>query len=185
MGTMAIQHSGRSAATLSLWPDAGRMCGASFMMRWNNPRAPRVGSCARSSIFTKSKRICGSFERGHSCAKPSAFTRAGLSWSVYITRALKLKKRFLPQSTMGATIDYTLSLWPALTVYLEDGRVEIDNNLVENAIGPTALGKKNWLFIGDARAGDRGAILYSIIESCRRRGVEPFTLPARCPYPLA
>jgi hypothetical protein len=63
---------------------------------------------------------------------------------------------------------------PGLEVYLEDGRIEIDNNLVENAIRPTALGKKNWLFIGEANAGDRGAILYTIIESCRRRGVEPF-----------
>ena len=60
-----------------------------------------------------------------------------------------------------------------LSVYLSDGRVEIDNNLVENAIRPTALGKKNWLFIGDADAGERGAILYTIVESCRRRGLDP------------
>ena len=46
-----------------------------------------------------------------------------------------------------------------LTVYLRDGRVELDNNLVENAIRPTALGKKNWLFIGDADAGQRSAII--------------------------
>jgi len=52
--------------------------------------------------------------------------------------------------------------------------MEIDNNLVENAIRPTALGKKNWLFFGEAEAGQRSAILYTIIESCRRRGVEPF-----------
>jgi transposase len=51
--------------------------------------------------------------------------------------------------------------------------VEIDNNLVENAIRPTALGKKNWLFMGDADAGERGAIIYTVIESCRRRGVDP------------
>ena len=60
------------------------------------------------------------------------------------------------------------------TVYLSDGRVELDNNLVENAIRPTALGKKNWLFIGEANAGDRSAILYTVIESCRRRGIEPY-----------
>ena len=52
--------------------------------------------------------------------------------------------------------------------------LEIDNNLVENAIRPTAIGKKNWLFIGDADAGERSAILYTIIESCRRRGIDPF-----------
>ena len=63
---------------------------------------------------------------------------------------------------------------PGLVVYLEDGRIEIDNNLVENAIRPTALGKKNWLFIGEAQAGDRGAIIYTIIESCRRRGIDPY-----------
>jgi hypothetical protein len=48
--------------------------------------------------------------------------------------------------------------WPALLVFLEDGRLEIDNNRIENAIRPTAIGKKNWLFIGEAQAGDRSAI---------------------------
>jgi hypothetical protein len=75
---------------------------------------------------------------------------------------------------MGKAIDYILGLWPLLGVYLEDGRVEIDNNLVENAIRPTAIGKKNWLFIGEADAGERGAILYTIIENCRRRGIDPY-----------
>jgi transposase len=63
---------------------------------------------------------------------------------------------------------------PGLDVYLEDGRIEIDNNLVENAIRPTALGKKNWLFIGEAQAGDRSAIIYTVIESCRRRRIDPY-----------
>ena len=74
---------------------------------------------------------------------------------------------------MGIAIDYALGQWRTLPVYLTDGRVEIDNNLVENAIRPTALGKKNWLFIGDAGAGERGAIIYTLIESCRRRGIDP------------
>lgn len=87
--------------------------------------------------------------------------------------ALKLSRRYLPQSLLGQAIDYTLSQWPALGIYLEDGRIEIDNNLVENAIRPTAIGKKNWLFIGAAAAGQRGAILYTLIESCRRRRLGP------------
>jgi hypothetical protein len=74
---------------------------------------------------------------------------------------------------MGLAIDYTLSQWAMLSVYIGDGRVEIDNNLVENAIRPTAIGKKNWLFIGEAQAGERSAILYTIIETCRRRGIDP------------
>jgi hypothetical protein len=76
---------------------------------------------------------------------------------------------------MGAAIDYALSQWPTLLVYLDDGRLEIDNNLIENAIRPTAVGKKNWLFIGEAAAGERSAILYTVIENCRRRGIDPFS----------
>ncbi|HLY40264.1 MAG TPA: IS66 family transposase [Terracidiphilus sp.] len=87
---------------------------------------------------------------------------------------LKSGGRHLPQSLLGIALDYALGQWKTLEVYLADARVEIDNNLVENAIRPTALGKKNWLFIGDAGAGDRGAILYTLIECCRRRGVDPY-----------
>jgi transposase len=87
---------------------------------------------------------------------------------------LKVRGRYLPQSGLAQAIDYALGQWPTLNVYLKDGRVEIDNNLVENAIRPTALGKKNWLFIGDAEAGQRSAILYTVIESCRRRGLDPY-----------
>jgi len=87
---------------------------------------------------------------------------------------LKAGGRHLPQSPLGTAIDYTLGLWPTLEVYLADGRVEIDNNLVENAIRPTAVGKKNWLFVGEADAGERSAIIYTVIECCRRRGLNPF-----------
>jgi transposase len=95
-----------------------------------------------------------------------------------IGRALvrfKTMGRFLPKSLMGEAIDFARGQWPVLQVYLGDGRVEIDNNLVENAIRPTALGKKNWLFVGEANAGQRGAIVYTIIECCRRRGLDPYT----------
>jgi transposase len=88
---------------------------------------------------------------------------------------LKTARRYLPQSLMGKAINYALNQWPTLQLFLDDGRLEIDNNLVENAIRPTAVGKKNWLFIGEADAGERGAILYTIIEACRRRGLDPFT----------
>ncbi len=90
-------------------------------------------------------------------------------------RALaRLRSRPLPKSLLGQAIAYTLGQWEGLQVYLGDGRVEVDNNPVENAIRPTAIGKKNWLFVGDADAGQRGAIIYTVIESCRRRGIDPF-----------
>ena len=75
---------------------------------------------------------------------------------------------------MGGAIDYALGQWPTLEVYLKDGQVELDNSRVENAIRPTAIGKKNWLFNGDANAGQRSAIIYTVIENCRRRGLDPF-----------
>jgi transposase len=106
--------------------------------------------------------------------------RAHQSWPIVqrIHRALvrfKTLGRFLPRSLMGAAIDYALGQWSNLQVYLGKGRVEIDNNLVENAIRPTAVGKKNWLFIGEAGAGQRGAIIYTVVESCRRRDQDPYT----------
>jgi hypothetical protein len=88
---------------------------------------------------------------------------------------LKLRGQFLPKSLMGQAIDYALGQWTTLQVYLSDGRIELDNNLVENAIRPTAIGKKNWLFIGIADAGQRGAIIYTLIENCRRRRLDPYT----------
>jgi hypothetical protein len=87
---------------------------------------------------------------------------------------LKASKRQLPQSPLGKAIDYALGQWRTLEIYLDDGRVEIDNNLVENAIRPTAIGKKNWLFIGEADAGQRSAIIYTVIETCRRQGLNPY-----------
>ena len=87
---------------------------------------------------------------------------------------LKASKRQLPQSLLGTAIDYALGQWRTLEIYLADGRVEIDNNLVENAIRPTAIGKKNWLFVGEADAGQRSAIIYTVIETCRRQGLNPY-----------
>jgi transposase len=91
-----------------------------------------------------------------------------------VQAALRLvRARYLPQSALGRAITYVLEQWPGLERFLADGRLEIDNNTVENAIRPTAVGKKNWLFIGAAEAGQRGAIFYTIVESCRRRGIDP------------
>jgi transposase len=87
----------------------------------------------------------------------------------------KIQNQHRPQSLMGKAISYALGLWELSKVYLEDGRLEIDNNQVENAIRPTALGRKNWLFIGAEEAGWRSAVIYSIIQSCKAHGIEPYS----------
>lgn len=79
----------------------------------------------------------------------------------------------LPKSQTGKAIDYTLGLWDKLLVYTEHAQVEIDNNLVENAIRPTAIGKKNWLFFGSAEAGRTSAIYYTLLETCRKLRLNP------------
>lgn len=60
-----------------------------------------------------------------------------------------------------------------LQVFLRDGKVEIDNNL-ETAIRATAIGKKNWIFMGEAGAGQRGAVIYTLIENYRKRNIDPY-----------
>jgi hypothetical protein len=80
---------------------------------------------------------------------------------------------FRPTSPTGKALAYVFDLWQELERFRDDGRLEIDNNLVENAIRPTAIGKKNWLFIGHPDAGDRSAILYTLLANCRRLGINP------------
>ena len=105
-----------------------------------------------------------------------AATRAWQSRPILarLRRALEVvRRRVLPQSLLGQAIDYILGRWEALNRYVDDGRLEIDNNLCENAIRPTAVGKKNFLFIGHPAAGQRSAVIYSVLGSCRRLDINP------------
>ena len=77
-----------------------------------------------------------------------------------------------PQGLLGQAIDYALKRWEALR-FVDDGMLQIDNNLVENLIRPSALGKRNWLFVGHPQAGERSAVIYTLLGSCRRHGVNP------------
>jgi transposase len=79
----------------------------------------------------------------------------------------------LPQSRTAKAIAYTYSLFPKLSRYHLDGRYRIDNNLVENAIRPLAIGRKNYLFCGNAEAAIRAAMIYSLLGSCKAAGVNP------------
>ena len=83
-------------------------------------------------------------------------------------------KKMLPKSPIGAAIAYARSNWIALNRYLESACLSIDNNAVENAIRPIALGRKNWLHLGSDRGGQTAATLMSLVQSCKRLGNEPF-----------
>jgi len=87
-------------------------------------------------------------------------------------RAQRLR---VPDGTKIANaLDYSLKRWAALTRYLDDGAIPIDNNRVENLIRPWALGRSNWLFAGSLRSGRRAAAIMSLIQSAKLNGHEPY-----------
>nr|CRH06508.1 Transposase [Candidatus Magnetococcus massalia] len=94
----------------------------------------------------------------------------------------KLKEwlnKWLPEvvstSALGKALSYLAEQWPRLIRYVEDGRLEIDNNGAENAIRPFVIGRKNWLFSNSVRGVKASANLYSLIETAKANGMEPFT----------
>jgi len=97
-------------------------------------------------------------------------------------------KAMLPKNPLNEAINYTLNNWKQLTAFLNDGRLPIDNNLVENAIRPVALGRKNWLFAGSPEGAQRMAIIYSLVATCKLNNINPYEyfvdiLPKIASYP--
>ena len=83
-------------------------------------------------------------------------------------------KAVLPQSAIGQALHYSLQRWDKLMIYTTNGKLQIDNNLVENAIRPVALGRKNYLFAGSHNGARRAAMLYSFLGTCKINNVNPF-----------
>jgi hypothetical protein len=88
---------------------------------------------------------------------------------------LELERRLVVDGgTTAAAIDYTLNHWAALTRYLEDGAVPIDNNHLERQIKPWAMGRKAWMFVGSELAGQRAAMVMSLVQSAKLNGHDPW-----------
>ena len=143
-----------------------------FEAEGENPKAVRlilliIGWLYECEALWDEKKLTTSNRKRH---RQKHYTRK-LYWLKKIT--LGLRTQVLPKSGLGKACDYLLKYWVPLTRHLEHGETRLDNNLVENAIRPSAIGKKNWLFVGHPDAGQRSAIIYSIVISCQRRGVEP------------
>ena len=81
----------------------------------------------------------------------------------------------LPKSAIGKALGYSIERWERLSEYVNDGRLNIDNNPVENSIRPVALGRKNYLFAGSHEAARRSGMLYSLLGTCKMHGIEPYT----------
>lgn len=93
---------------------------------------------------------------------------------------LKAKQTVLPRSPLGEAIAYTLSQWLPLTEYLKNGELEIDNNAIERAIRGVALGRKNWIFAGSDAGGERAAVIYSLVETCKHLKIDCFAYLRDC-----
>ncbi len=91
---------------------------------------------------------------------------------IYLT---KERKNVLPKSAIGKAIAYTLKIWQNLKLYIDDGRFEIDNNNIENAIRPLAIGRKNYLFAGSHESAQNIALFYSFFATCKKNNVNPHT----------
>ena len=88
---------------------------------------------------------------------------------------LKLQRqRVVAGGAIAQAIDYSLNGWDALTLHLSDGRVAIDNNHLEQQIKPWKLGAKNWLFVGSELAGQRAAVVMSLVQSAKLNGIDPW-----------
>ena len=88
---------------------------------------------------------------------------------------LQYEQEVLPKSPLGDAIRYSLNHWSALNTYLMEGYLEIDNNRAERGIRPLALGRKNYLFVGNDAGGKAAAIIYSLLETCKQHKVNPHT----------
>ena len=88
---------------------------------------------------------------------------------------MTLQRQKVPNGSATAkALDYSLRRWVALTRFLDDGQLPVDNNWIENQIRPIALGRNNWLFAGSLRAGQRAAAVMSLIQSARMNGHDPY-----------
>ena len=109
----------------------------------------------------------------HAAIKAYRQKHVALHW-IRLGRVIRAEaEKALPKQPIAKACGYAMNNWEYLGNYLEHGEVQIDNNLMENCIRPTKLGAKNWLFIGHPNAGQRSAIIYSVLISCQRLGVDP------------
>ena len=99
--------------------------------------------------------------------------RARPAYDAFLEWVKEHHKTALSKTAIGIALNYANNHLPRLEYYLKDGRIEIDNNLIENQIRPIAIGRKNYLFAGSHKGAERAAMMYSFFGSCKAVGVNP------------
>ena len=85
-----------------------------------------------------------------------------------------------PKSKLGIALNYVKNQWPTLIVYLEDGRIELSNNRAERSIKPFVISRKNFLFANTPGGAKSSAVIFSLIETAKENGLDPYRMPRRC-----
>lgn len=100
--------------------------------------------------------------------------RAEPIWQLIRQKAQELQPQLLTRSSLGKSVRYFHNEYEPLIGYLQSGSFQVHNNLVENSIGGPAVGRRKWLLIGHLDAGSSSAVIYPLIVSCRRHGINPW-----------
>jgi transposase len=116
----------------------------------------------------KTQELSGSDKRQYRQTHAQPLLDAFKAWMIETYATL------LPKSAMGKAIEYSLKRWDKLSLYAQTDLLEPDNNKVENSIRPVAIGRKNYLFAGSHSAAQRGAVIYSLLGTCKAHGIEPY-----------
>jgi len=124
-----------------------------------------------AEIYAVERRIRGRSAQEREGARDRDTRPAVAAMKLWLEQELN---RIPPHGNLAEAIRYALARWPALCRFLDDGRIEVDNNSVERAIRPVALGRKNHLFAGSDGGGDRWATVCSLIASAKLNGIEPY-----------
>ncbi|MET4690015.1 hypothetical protein ABIE78_000449 [Sinorhizobium fredii] len=140
----------------------------------------RLSGSSNNSIGLKGKRETRSKKPDTGETKADSVRRFRQQHSIPVLTALKvwldeIAPKVLPDTKLGDAVSYTLNQWDYLTRYTDDGRMPIDNNLLERDIRVFATGRKSWLFSDTTDGAKASAVIYSLMLTCRACGVEPLT----------
>jgi hypothetical protein len=162
----AYAQSHPAVVWLGCWAHARRQF---FEAQQEHPRVAQAGLRLIGRMYQRERswdeQQLTPAQRAKALSEPQGLARTTTSLKRLAAWA---RTRVLPKSTLGKACDYLLGQRAPLIAHLHHGESRLDNNLVENATRPSCVGKKNWLFIGHPDAGQRSAILYSLIVSCQR-----------------
>ena len=186
---------GQSAPGFEMYDATGRarslseFKGKPVVLEWSSPSCPFTAAQYKSGRMQELQRwamgrggvwltVLSSHPSRSDCmpgAQAEAFDRlrGGLWQELHVW--LQLERNRVPDgSAIAKAIDYSLNHWAGLGRFLLDGAVPIDNNHIENQMRPWALGRRNWLFIGSQLAGERAAVVMSLLQSAKLNGHEPW-----------